>query len=113
MANDDGASRSPRSDGRWPGSSLLGSLTDAGRQVLLHQGSLVQYTDASRVLMREGEGATFVYLLLDGVVKATGLTDTGRDTLRPPRRWSPSPCGWAATWSASSPPSTAAPARRR
>jgi CRP/FNR family cyclic AMP-dependent transcriptional regulator len=81
MATDDAALRSPHTVGRWPRTSLLGSLTDAGRQVLLHQGSLVQYTEASRVLMREGEGATFVYLLLDGVVKATGLTDTGRDTL--------------------------------
>ncbi|MEV1010402.1 Crp/Fnr family transcriptional regulator [Streptomyces sp. NPDC049881] len=64
----------------WPPSSLLGSLAGPARERLLALGARTRY-EAGRVLMREGERTTFVLVLLQGVVKATGLTPDGRDAL--------------------------------
>jgi CRP/FNR family transcriptional regulator, cyclic AMP receptor protein len=64
----------------WPSSSLLGSLTEASRNRLLEPGTTKQYP-AGQVLFREGESTTFVVALLDGVVKATGLTLDGKEAL--------------------------------
>ncbi|MEZ0094082.1 Crp/Fnr family transcriptional regulator [Streptacidiphilus sp. EB129] len=66
---------------QWPRATLLGGLGDSGRRTLLSLGTLVQYADAGEVLVREGEQAAVVYLLIDGVVKATGLTESGREAL--------------------------------
>ncbi|MDT3398069.1 Crp/Fnr family transcriptional regulator [Streptomyces sp. B1866] len=68
-------------DRRWPPASLLGSLDPGAREVLLRLGAAVQYPEASRVLIREGEESRFVVILLDGVVKATGLAPDGREIL--------------------------------
>jgi CRP/FNR family cyclic AMP-dependent transcriptional regulator len=65
---------------RWPPSSLLGSLTKASRDRLLELGTIRQYL-ASQVLIREGDTTKFVVVLLDGVVKATGLTLDGKEAL--------------------------------
>jgi CRP-like cAMP-binding protein len=66
-------------DGRgpWPPGSLLASLREAGRQRLLAAGAKQQYAGAGRVLIREGDSGTVVYLLLAGSVKVTGATDEG------------------------------------
>lgn len=64
----------------WPPSSLLGGVSRASRDRLLATGAQVRY-GADRVLMRESERTSFVLILLDGVVKATGRTNDGRDAL--------------------------------
>lgn len=65
---------------RWPPSSLLGSLIETSRDRLLEPGVTRQYL-AGQTLIREGETSTFVIALLDGVVKATGLTLDGKEAL--------------------------------
>lgn len=72
--------RWPRDEWPWPPSSLLGGLGGDERDRLLTLGVRVRYP-AGRVLMRESERTTFVVLVLDGVVKATGRTQDGRDAL--------------------------------
>jgi CRP/FNR family transcriptional regulator, cyclic AMP receptor protein len=64
----------------WPPSSLLGSLTKPSRDHLLEPGITRQYL-AGHVLIREGDTTKFVVVLLDGVVKATGLTLDGKEAL--------------------------------
>ncbi|HEV2342782.1 MAG TPA: Crp/Fnr family transcriptional regulator [Actinocrinis sp.] len=65
----------------WPAASLLGGLGPSARDRLLNLGALTQYPAAGRVLMHEGDTTTFVIILLDGVVKATALTQDGRHAL--------------------------------
>jgi CRP/FNR family transcriptional regulator, cyclic AMP receptor protein len=65
---------------QWPPSSLLGSLASPSRDRLLEPGTTRQYV-AGRVLMREGDTTKFVVVLLDGVVKVTGLTLDGKEAL--------------------------------
>jgi CRP/FNR family transcriptional regulator, cyclic AMP receptor protein len=65
---------------QWPTGSLLGTLSIASRERLLGFGATKQYL-AGQVLMREGDTTKFVIVLLDGVVKATGLTFDGKETL--------------------------------
>ncbi|WP_227833428.1 Crp/Fnr family transcriptional regulator [Nocardia macrotermitis] len=72
--------RRPRGEWAWPASSLLGGLTTPSRKRMLALGVRVWYP-ADRILMRESEDTTFVMILLDGVVKATGRTHDGREAL--------------------------------
>jgi CRP/FNR family cyclic AMP-dependent transcriptional regulator len=65
---------------QWPSSSVLGSLIKTSRDRLLESGTTRQYV-AGQILIREGETSKFVIVLLDGVVKATGLTLEGKDAL--------------------------------
>jgi CRP/FNR family cyclic AMP-dependent transcriptional regulator len=65
---------------QWPISSLLGSLIKTSRDRLLESGTTRQYV-AGQILIREGEMSRFVIVLLDGVVKATGLTLEGKEAL--------------------------------
>src|SRR6266700_207876 len=65
---------------RWPSSSLLCSLDQASRERLLAAGTTKQYP-AGQVLVREGDSSNFVIILLDGVVKATGVTSDGKEAL--------------------------------
>ncbi|WKX73166.1 Crp/Fnr family transcriptional regulator [Streptomyces sp. XD-27] len=74
------AGQRPREGWSWPRSSLLGGVAPAARDRLLALGAQARYP-ADRVLIRESERTTFVLILLDGVVKATGRTDDGRDAL--------------------------------
>jgi CRP/FNR family cyclic AMP-dependent transcriptional regulator len=67
-------------DWQWPPQSLLGALTEASRDRLLGPGTTRQYL-AGHMLIREGDMTKFVIVLLDGVVKATGLTLDGREAL--------------------------------
>ncbi|MFF9345871.1 Crp/Fnr family transcriptional regulator [Streptomyces sp. NPDC014734] len=64
----------------WPTTSLLGGLGEAARERLLEAGVPVRHP-AERILMRESDRTDFVLILLDGVVKATGRTEDGRDAL--------------------------------
>ncbi|MCW2935656.1 MAG: transcriptional regulator, Crp/Fnr family [Actinomycetia bacterium] len=61
----------------WPPGSLLAGLSEPARQRLLALGAKSQYADSGRVLIREGDGSTVVFLLLAGTVKVTGATDDG------------------------------------
>lgn len=72
--------REPREQWGWPESSLLGGLPPAQRDRLLAVGVRVRYPP-DRVLIRESEQTTFVLVLLDGVVKAAGRAQDGRDVL--------------------------------
>jgi CRP-like cAMP-binding protein len=69
-----------KATGRWPSSSLLSSLDQASRERLLEAGTTTQYR-AGQILVREGETSSFVIALLDGVVKATGVTSEGKQAL--------------------------------
>ncbi|MFY4723408.1 Crp/Fnr family transcriptional regulator [Streptomyces sp. LaBMicrA B280] len=72
--------RRPREEWDWPAPSLLGGLGADARARLLGLGTRVRY-DADRILIREAEHTDFALILLDGVVKATGRTQDGRDAL--------------------------------
>ncbi|MGW2488805.1 Crp/Fnr family transcriptional regulator [Streptomyces sp. NPDC001606] len=74
------AVRRPREEWDWPAPSLLGSLGEDARARLLTLGVRARY-DPDRILMREADHTDFVLILLDGVVKATGRTQDGRDAL--------------------------------
>src|SRR5579859_4741123 len=65
---------------RWPPASLLGSLAESARRHLLTPGVTRQYR-AGTVIIREGDASTHVIVLLDGVVKATGVTLEGKEAL--------------------------------
>ena len=65
---------------RWQEASLLGSLSESSLRNLLGPGRTKQYL-AGEMIIREGETTTFVVALLDGVVKATGLTLDGKEAL--------------------------------
>ncbi len=67
--------------GPWPPGSLLAGLPEATRQRLLSLGAKQQYAGYGRILIREGDKGTAVYLLLAGSVKVTGATDEGEGLL--------------------------------
>ena len=64
----------------WPANTLLGGLDPDSRDLLLTLGKMVQYT-SDRIILREADQSTFVLVLLDGVVKATGRAQDTRDAL--------------------------------
>jgi CRP/FNR family transcriptional regulator, cyclic AMP receptor protein len=70
-------------DGRapWPPGSLLAGLREPAQKRLLALGAKCQYADSGRVLIREGDATTSVFLLLNGTVKATAATDAGEALL--------------------------------
>jgi CRP/FNR family transcriptional regulator, cyclic AMP receptor protein len=72
--------RPRRGTWRWPAASLLGSLGEASLERLLRPGITKQYATGD-VIIREGDTSKFVVALLDGVVKATGLTLDGKEAL--------------------------------
>jgi len=82
MARNERAGGARRMQGtwRWPAASLLATLGDAVRDRLLELGTIREYP-AERVLMRMGDPTTFVIVLLEGIVKATGLTSDGKEVL--------------------------------
>ncbi|NUS44534.1 MAG: Crp/Fnr family transcriptional regulator [Mycobacteriaceae bacterium] len=70
----------PREEWDWPESSLLGGLPASARRALLALGATARYP-AGRVLIREADDTTFVLILLRGMVKATAITQDGREAL--------------------------------
>lgn len=71
-----------RSPGTWAWSarSLLGSMGHPERERFLRLGTMVEYGPDRRII-REGDAPTFVLVLLDGIVKATGRTQDLREAL--------------------------------
>jgi CRP/FNR family transcriptional regulator, cyclic AMP receptor protein len=67
--------------GTWPAGSLLGGLQPSARERLLGLGAKQQYTDSGRILIREGDSSGFVFLLLAGMVKVSGTTESGEALL--------------------------------
>jgi CRP-like cAMP-binding protein len=65
---------------RWPPTSLLGGIAEESTERLLACGSIREYP-ADHALMRQGDKTAFVVVLLDGVVKATGVSSTGKESL--------------------------------
>lgn len=65
---------------RWPPASLLGSISEASRDRLLESGTMREYP-ADRRLITQGDRRAFVVVLLDGVVKATGVSSGGKEVL--------------------------------
>ena len=65
---------------RWPSASLLGSINDASRERLLGRGTVREYPP-NRRLITQGDRGTFVIVLLDGVVKTTGVSSAGKEAL--------------------------------
>lgn len=72
--------RNVRGTWRWPPTSLLASVGDASRNRLLSSGTMREYP-ADRRLITQGDTSTFVVALLDGVVKVTGVSSSGREAL--------------------------------
>jgi CRP/FNR family cyclic AMP-dependent transcriptional regulator len=75
-----GGPRSTQRRWHWPPASLLATLEDAARNRLLQSGTVREYP-ADQVLMRMGDQTTFVITLIEGIVKATGLTAEGKEVL--------------------------------
>ena len=67
--------------GPWPPMSLLGGLSGLACQRLLSLGAKTQYPGSGRILIREGDSGSVVYLLLAGVVKVSGSTGSGEALL--------------------------------
>lgn len=67
--------------GTWPPGSLLGGLPEPARQQLFGLGAKTQYPDSGRILIREGDSSSVVFLLLAGVVKVSGASDDGEALL--------------------------------
>lgn len=72
--------RHERGTWRWPGSTLLGALPEASRARLLDCGTVREYP-ADRKLISQGDTSTHVVVLLDGVVKVTGVSSVGSEAL--------------------------------
>jgi CRP-like cAMP-binding protein len=65
---------------RWPPATLLGGMSEESRERLLAAGVTREYP-ADHTLMCQGDTTVFVVVLLDGVVKATGVSSTGKESL--------------------------------
>jgi CRP/FNR family cyclic AMP-dependent transcriptional regulator len=63
----------------WAPTSLLGTLPDTERAALLALGTQMQYPAEGHVLIKENDDSTFVVVILDGVVKVTGLAENGSE----------------------------------
>lgn len=72
--------RAPAGRWIWPATGILGSIDQPVRDRLLTLGALTHY-ESDRVVIREGDQSTFVLIMLDGVVKATGRAQDARDAL--------------------------------
>jgi CRP/FNR family transcriptional regulator, cyclic AMP receptor protein len=76
-----GAANSGNYNGAWPPGTLLSDLSETGRRGLFGLGAKRQYSEPNRILIREGDRSSVVYLLLAGMVKVTGAIDTGEALL--------------------------------
>src|ERR1700742_3193744 len=72
--------RPARGTWRWPPASLLGSVGESSRERLLGCGTLREYP-TDRRLISQGDTSTYVVVLLEGVVKVTGVSSAGREAL--------------------------------
>jgi CRP/FNR family transcriptional regulator, cyclic AMP receptor protein len=67
-------------DVHWPSGSYLGILSAHARQALLQAGFARSYLPGEQILT-EGEHATHLFLIQDGLVKVTAVTVDGRVSL--------------------------------
>jgi CRP/FNR family cyclic AMP-dependent transcriptional regulator len=74
------STRYVRGTWRWPATSVLASIGESSRNRLLDCGTMREYP-ADRRLITQGDATTFVIVLLDGVVKVTGVSSVGREAL--------------------------------
>lgn len=65
---------------RWPPRSLLGSISEVSRERLLSSGTVREYPANHRLII-QGDHTTSVIVLLDGVVKAIGVSSGGKEAL--------------------------------
>ena len=73
--------RGDENAGNWPSGTLLAGLTDSARKRLFGIGAQVQFADSGRMLIREGDTTSTVFLLLAGMVKVSSRTETGEALL--------------------------------
>ncbi|MDH6114114.1 CRP/FNR family cyclic AMP-dependent transcriptional regulator [Kitasatospora sp. MAP12-15] len=64
----------------WPSGSYLNLLSARARQAVLAEGALYAY-EPGDLLLREGDQAAHLLLILSGLVKVTGVTANGHVTL--------------------------------
>lgn len=64
----------------WPSTSFLGQLSPETRSAVLRHGTRTRLS-AGELVIREGAPSTFAVVLLSGVYKVVGLTETGREAL--------------------------------
>lgn len=75
MREDDLAERT-----NWAPGSLLEGLTTAERKTILQLGARRQYS-AGETLLAEGDRTTFAFIILDGYVKISAVTEGGTESL--------------------------------
>jgi len=68
------------SDSRWARGSLLASLPEAQRQVVMGLGRIRQFP-AGEVLLNQGDPSDFVIIIRDGYVKISAVTEDGAESL--------------------------------
>src|SRR5580692_6733856 len=67
-------------DRRWAPTSLLASLSDSQREIVLQLGRVRQY-HAGETLLNQGERSDFVVIIIDGYVKISAVTSDGAESL--------------------------------
>ncbi|GAA2101571.1 Crp/Fnr family transcriptional regulator [Kitasatospora saccharophila] len=65
---------------RWPTGSYLGLLSASSHQALMLAGRVAVHS-AGEVLLREGERASHLFLIEEGLVKVTSMTEEGHVSL--------------------------------
>ncbi|MFI7058094.1 cyclic nucleotide-binding domain-containing protein [Streptosporangium canum] len=64
----------------WPAETFLARLPEPSRQTLLALGVIHTYP-ADHVIVRQGESADLVSVVVHGLVKVTARTENGRESL--------------------------------
>jgi CRP/FNR family cyclic AMP-dependent transcriptional regulator len=64
----------------WPSTSFLGQLSPETQSAVLRHGTR-SHLAAGEIVIHEGAQPTFAAVLLSGVYKVVGLTETGREAL--------------------------------
>ncbi|GAA3409188.1 cyclic nucleotide-binding domain-containing protein [Streptosporangium vulgare] len=64
----------------WPAETFLARLPEPSRQTLLALGGIHTYP-ADHVIVRQGESADLVSVVVHGLVKVTARTENGRESL--------------------------------
>lgn len=73
-------SRGGNEEGRWAPGSLLASLTEDQRLVILGLGRARQYHTGD-VLLNQGDPSDYVVIIIDGYVKISAVTTDGAESL--------------------------------
>lgn len=73
-------SRVGTEEGRWAPGSLLASLTEGQREVILGLGRARQYHTGD-ALLHQGDPSNYVLIIIDGFVKISAVTGDGAESL--------------------------------